>query len=411
MADESVVQTVQRNLTPEQDSSRSALGPGHQFDSGDSPQQAGEQQYKDKLGTPLEQAYGKAKAWLSEHEQHLSEETLKPFRQGLDKMADDLEEAGSTGHTKSGGAMNPATRALASGTGELLRAVPVGKDVKSTVQAAITPPEISTEEREALTAEQELALSKLDGHKIVEAPPEFAYRARPVGQKNVSAGERPVATSSLEKANTYKENLESMTGQPHEVVHIPLKGTSHTIHSGPNEGEKWYSFKKDVPEENLKTPAKPKEGGSGGGKPPNTPKKPPAPEEKDSPKKIIEDAGLKYKGELSKGSGVHMFEHPDHPGKTAALNEDQITPKNVKEKMASKLKEFGVKPTKFGDSDVVKKTDAAKGLKEPRNESKIVVEGVDDKKPEGKYSDRIKIDPFSPSYKPPATNKKQVTTT
>jgi hypothetical protein len=405
MADESVIQTVARNITPAPDTSNAAKGPGHEMDP-DSPQSQGVQQYNEKFGSPLEQAYGHAKQFLDTHAQHLSENVLKPFREGLDRMAEDLQNAAESGRTKSGGALNPVTRALAGGTGELLKAVPVGKDVKSTAEAAIMPPAMSLEEREALTAEQELAFSKLGGHKVVEAPPEFAYRARPVGQKGVSAGDRPVATSSLDKANTYKENLENMTGQPHEVVHIPLKGTSHTIHSGPNEGEKWYSFKKDVPEENVKAP-KSKEGGSGGGEPPSTPKKPSAPEEKPSPKDVIEGAGLKYKGELSKGSGVHMFEHPDHPGKTAALNEDQVTPKNVKEKMTSKLKEFGVKPIKFGDSELVKKTDAAKGLKEPKNESRIVVEGVDDKKPEGKYSDKIKIDPFSPNYRP---NKKSIKT-
>jgi len=61
---------------------------------------------------------------------------------------------------------------------------------------------------------------------------------------------------------------------------------------------------------------------------------------KPSPKNIIEDAGLKYKGELVKGSQVHMFEHPDHPGQTAALHESKITPESVKAKMAEKTAEF-----------------------------------------------------------------------
>lgn len=66
--------------------------------------------------------------------------------------------------------------------------------------------------------------------------------------------------------------------------------------------------------------------------------------EKKSPQQIIEDQGLKYKGELVKGSGVHMFEHPDHPGKTASMEESNITPQSIKDKMASKLKDFGVSP-------------------------------------------------------------------
>lgn len=58
------------------------------------------------------------------------------------------------------------------------------------------------------------------------------------------------------------------------------------------------------------------------------------------PKNVIEKAGLVYKGEVSPGSGVHQFEHPDHPGKTAALKAADLTPESVKTKMASKIKEF-----------------------------------------------------------------------
>lgn len=64
-----------------------------------------------------------------------------------------------------------------------------------------------------------------------------------------------------------------------------------------------------------------------------------------TPQQIVEDEGLKYKGELVKGSNVHMFEHPEHPGKTAAL-EGPLTPESVRTKMTSKLREFGVKEPK-----------------------------------------------------------------
>src|SRR5260221_2983569 len=97
-ADESTWQTIKRNLTPQVDTSRSARGAGQQFSSDDSPKQTGEQQYGENFGSPLQQAYGKMKNFLGEHEQHLSEKVLKPFRQGLDNMADDLEEAAGTGH-------------------------------------------------------------------------------------------------------------------------------------------------------------------------------------------------------------------------------------------------------------------------------------------------------------------------
>jgi hypothetical protein len=67
-------------------------------------------------------------------------------------------------------------------------------------------------------------------------------------------------------------------------------------------------------------------------------------EEPETPRQAIENQGLVYKGELMPGSKVHMFEHPNHPGKTAAMHENEgITSKSVKEKMDSKLKDFGVK--------------------------------------------------------------------
>ncbi len=58
-------------------------------------------------------------------------------------------------------------------------------------------------------------------------------------------------------------------------------------------------------------------------------------------KKTVEEQGLNYKGELMPGSDVHMFEHPDHPGKTAAL-QGPLTADAVRDKMQSKLREFGV---------------------------------------------------------------------
>lgn len=84
-------------------------------------------------------AYDAMKSWLGEHEENLSEKHLAPFRQGLDNMAADLEEAGESGHTKSGGALSGPTRALASGAGFMLRQVPVGKNAKETAAMALAP--------------------------------------------------------------------------------------------------------------------------------------------------------------------------------------------------------------------------------------------------------------------------------
>jgi hypothetical protein len=228
MPDESLFQTVTRNLTPQMDTSKSALGKGGMLTSGDSPQKEGETQYNEKFGSPQEVAYGKLKSWLSDHEQHFSDKVLKPFREGLDNMADQIETSPVVK------AASPTAQGVAKGTAELLRQVPVGKDVKSTAVANIGT----------------FDFSGLEGHVLEEEAPQVAYRARPVGQKGVSAGERPVATSSLDKAKTYKENLESMTGQPHEVVQIPLKKGEHTVHAGPDD-DRWFSFKKDVPEESI----------------------------------------------------------------------------------------------------------------------------------------------------------------
>jgi hypothetical protein len=40
--------------------------------------------------SPLGKAYDAASSWLGEHEKHLSEKYLAPFRQGLDNIASDL---------------------------------------------------------------------------------------------------------------------------------------------------------------------------------------------------------------------------------------------------------------------------------------------------------------------------------
>jgi hypothetical protein len=97
----------------------------------------------------LGQAYEHAKQFLDTHEQHLSEKYLAPFRTGLDRMAEDLEYAGESGHTKSGGTLTGPTRALASGAGAALRMVPIGKDVKETALMSVVPPELGPETKAA----------------------------------------------------------------------------------------------------------------------------------------------------------------------------------------------------------------------------------------------------------------------
>jgi hypothetical protein len=89
----------------------------------------------------LGKAYEDGKRLLQEHGQHFSEKVLRPFRDGLDRIADELEEAGESGHTSQGGQLVGPARALLSGAGTLLRQVPVGRNLKETALAWATPPE------------------------------------------------------------------------------------------------------------------------------------------------------------------------------------------------------------------------------------------------------------------------------
>lgn len=63
------------------------------------------------------------------------------------------------------------------------------------------------------------------------------------------------------------------------------------------------------------------------------------------PAKLAKDAGLVYKDEAVKGSGVHQFEHPDHPGATMAVKEaDLSTSEALKARMTAKLAEKPIVP-------------------------------------------------------------------
>jgi len=242
-ADESTWQTIKRNLTPQVDTSRSARGAGQQFSSDDSPQQTGEQQYGENFGSPLQQAYGKMKNFLGEHEQHLSEKVLKPFRQGLDNMADDLEEAAGTGHTRTGGELTPVTRLLAGGVGRALRFVPIGSNVKETAAALVVPPEMGPEGK---------ALSKKI-NAAQKAEPVYAYRTRDVGEQGIPADSRSHAhaTMSEEEAKSYSESRGKVQGKPQETVRFRLdkvKPEDYERKAGPG-GSDWIKLKKAVPEE------------------------------------------------------------------------------------------------------------------------------------------------------------------
>jgi|HubBroStandDraft_6_1064221.scaffolds.fasta_scaffold00431_31 hypothetical protein len=77
-----------------------------------------------------------------------------------------------------------------------------------------------------------------------------------------------------------------------------------------------------------------------------------------TPEAIIRSQDLVYKGELTPESGVHQFEHPAHPGITAALNEGKtpLTAESVTGKIAEKLREFGIaEPIKTQPAEVIRR--------------------------------------------------------
>ncbi len=93
----------------------------------------------------LGKAFQDGKQLLEKYGQHFSEKVLAPFREGLDRIGDQLQQAGESGHTQSGGRLTDPTRALVSGAGTLLKQVPVGRNVKETIQMSLAPPEFGPE--------------------------------------------------------------------------------------------------------------------------------------------------------------------------------------------------------------------------------------------------------------------------
>src|SRR2546430_63074 len=96
--------------------------------------------------------------------------------------SDELQQAAESGHTKSGGALTQPTRALVGGAGAALRIVPVGKNLKETIQAAIVPPEFP--EGKALSKEikageqaAEKAAPNLEGLRVRKVEPQAPQKS------------------------------------------------------------------------------------------------------------------------------------------------------------------------------------------------------------------------------------------
>jgi hypothetical protein len=133
----------------------------------------------------LGKAYQDGKQLLEKYGQHFSEKVLAPFREGLDRIGDQLQQAGESGHTQSGGRLTDPARALLSGAGTLLKQVPVGRNVKETIQMSLTPPEfglegkaLSKELKAAQKTESAIDLSGLRTRAVskAEAPQKSPFR-------------------------------------------------------------------------------------------------------------------------------------------------------------------------------------------------------------------------------------------
>jgi hypothetical protein len=101
---------------------------------------------------------GKAQKLASSIDNAVSERVFKPFRQGLDNMGSDLQDASLSGHTRTGGQLTGPARALAGAAGTALKWVPVGENLGDTAAMSVVPPELGPEgtalSKEIKTGEQ-----------------------------------------------------------------------------------------------------------------------------------------------------------------------------------------------------------------------------------------------------------------
>jgi hypothetical protein len=168
---ESTLQTIKRNLVPKvDDTSRAALGPGHDFDLGPSPQQQGEAEYKSTFGSPLERAHKQLTQFLQDHREHISEHARSNFELSISHMSDDLLEAADRGRTKTGGQLTMPARALVGAVGGAMQIVPVAGKAQDVFDTYVG---------------KYLDFSKLAGHRKISDAPKPEVKA-PVPQNKPS---------------------------------------------------------------------------------------------------------------------------------------------------------------------------------------------------------------------------------
>lgn len=321
---------------------------------------------------PLDDAYKSARSKVNEWEDSANKNIVQPFRQGLDNIGTDLTDAAQSGHTKSGGVLNNPTRAVLGGVGTALKFAPVGNTVRETAQMAVIPglPEGHLFEGlrvipSAPMAEEEAAALRNFTGKQLESENELqtARKAKAEYDANQALAKRQLNTDPKANVPSKNRNRTEIADSPvteHKPATRPSepsqplseeekqslrKSTGRDLHTD----EDFINARKSQAEWDSNEALK--QGKTTGDPKANVPSKNRATDKKPaSAKEVVEGQGLVYKGELSPGSGVHMFEHPSHPGKTAAIKEP-ISPEAIKTKMDSKLKEFGVsvQPMSFGD--------------------------------------------------------------
>lgn len=82
--------------------------------------------------------------------------------------------------------------------------------------------------------------------------PQYAYRARDIGEDGIPSESHSQATVSEDEARGYLESRGNLTGRPQELVRVDLNDAPHQRMTGPN-GNDWIKFTKDVPEEKVDT--------------------------------------------------------------------------------------------------------------------------------------------------------------
>lgn len=349
-------------------------------------------------------------------EDTVNQKVIQPFRAGLDNMATDLQTAGETGHTATGGQLTGPTRALASGVGTMLKYVPVGNTVKDTALMAITPtlPEghlfegLRVIPSAPMAAEEAAALRQFTGKELSsEAELNAARKTKAEFDANQALAKRQVNTDPKASVPSKNKNVSEMKSSSVTEQKVERGTEPSTAMSDAEKADLRKSTGRDLKSEEDYINARKNQAewesnkALSAGKVDTDPKAHVASKNRNqTPAKVIQDAGLVHKGELVPGSGVHMFEHPDHPGKTAAL-QHPFTPTEVKKKMDSKLEEFGVlQPIKFGDNAKAKAVQNLGRTNDVNRNNKIVIEGVDETPKKPAYFDKNRIDPFKPGFSP-----------